>query len=422
MRFGTTASLRWPSGLHARTASQIALRSLLRHRGRTVITLCAIAVGTAALVLTGGLLRDIFMQLGEAIIRSQSGHIQIASRGFFSHGSRSTEQYLLGDIEAKKARLAELNEVSIAMARIRFSGLLGNGRTEFPIVAEGIEPGHEAALGSSLVVVVGRNLNDRDEAGLLIGTGVAKALGLRPGDPATLLVSTLRGGINTLDVEVVGVFQSFSKDYDDHAVKLTIKAAQLLLDTEEANAIVVGLNRTEDTERLAHVIRTADWATDLEVKTWEELNDFYSKTVDMYDGFFAVFRIIILVMVLLGVANAVNMSVLERTGEFGTMRALGNRKGDVIVLVLAEAMMTAIVGAAIGVALGILVAVLVSRIGIPMPPPPNSNMGYTARIQVVPSVIGWAVAIACMATIVASLPATLRVSRLSIVDALRRQL
>jgi hypothetical protein len=37
-----------------------------------------------------------------------------------------------------------------------------------------------------------------------------------------------------------------------------------------------------------------------------------------------VLRLIILLMVLLSVANSVNMSVFERVGEFGTMMALGN--------------------------------------------------------------------------------------------------
>ena len=63
----------------------------------------------------------------------------------------------------------------------------------------------------------------------------------------------------------------------------------------------------------------------LEVKTWLELNDFYAKTVKMYDVQFGVLRIIILLMVLLSVVNSVNMSVFERVGEFGTMMALGNR-------------------------------------------------------------------------------------------------
>ncbi len=44
-------------------------------------------------------------------------------------------------------------------------------------------------------------------------------------------------------------------------------------------------------------------------------------------------------MVLLSVANTVNMSVFERIGEFGTMRALGNRGRQVFALILIESVL-----------------------------------------------------------------------------------
>ena len=49
-----------------------------------------------------------------------------------------------------------------------------------------------------------------------------------------------------------------------------------------------------------------------------------------------VLQLIILAMVLLSVTNTVNMTIFERTGEFGTMRALGNRGVDVFALILTE--------------------------------------------------------------------------------------
>ena len=45
-----------------------------------------------------------------------------------------------------------------------------------------------------------------------------------------------------------------------------------------------------------------------EIKTWLDLDDFYAKTVDLYKTHLAVLQFIILVVLLLGVANCVNMS------------------------------------------------------------------------------------------------------------------
>ena len=94
-------------------------------------------------------------------------------------------------------------------------------------------------------------------------------------------------------------------------------------------------------------------AFDLEVKTWVELNDFYEKTVELYKGQFAVLQLIILVMVLLSVANSVNMSIFERTGEFGTMKAFGNRNSQVIQLIMTESILLGLIGSALGVGIGV---------------------------------------------------------------------
>ena len=79
-----------------------------------------------------------------------------------------------------------------------------------------------------------------------------------------------------------------------------------------------------------------------------------------------------------------------------------------------------LVGALMGVMLGIGAGWTISKIGIPMPPPPNSNLEYIGHILIVPSVIIGAFLVGMLATVLASVPPALRVSRLPIAEALRR--
>ena len=53
---------------------------------------------------------------------------------------------------------------------------------------------------------------------------MAQALKLKPGDRTILVVNTSDGAMNTLDLEVVGIFQSFSKEYDNRAIKIPLAA------------------------------------------------------------------------------------------------------------------------------------------------------------------------------------------------------
>jgi putative ABC transport system permease protein len=183
---------------------------------------------------------------------------------------------------------------------------------------------------------------------------------------------------------------------------------------------VVALNDTAATDRAASGLRSRLDPSQLDVKAWHELSDFYAKTVDLYERQFGVLRLIILVMVLLSVANSVNMTVLERVGEFGTMAALGNRRRQTLALIVAESAILGLAGSLLGVVLGVVLAAAISAIGIPMPPPPNSDLGYTARIQMAPLQIASAFAVGAAATVAASILPAWRATRTPVVDALRQ--
>jgi putative ABC transport system permease protein len=401
---------------------KIALRNILRQKARTAMTLAAIVCGVAGLILGGGWVKDIFVQLGEALIHSQSGHLQVYKAGFYAAGSRAPEKYLIANPDEIKQGIEEWKAVDSVMARLNFSGLLNNGRSDLPIVGEGVEPGKEAQLGSFVVTTKGRRLTDKDAFGIEVGQGVANALKLSPGDHVTLLANALEGALNSLDVEVIGVFQSFSNEYDARAVKIPLTAAQELLGTKGANAVVVSLKKTADTDRGAAWLKEKLGPGGMEVKTWIELNDFYEKTVELYKRQFGVLQLIILIMVLLSVANSVNMSVFERVGEFGTMMALGNRSGQIFGLILRECTLLGLIGSSLGMVLGVALGLAISAVGIPMPPPPNANLGYTAHIQITLSGLLLSFAVGLSATVVASILPARRVTRTPVVEALRQNI
>jgi putative ABC transport system permease protein len=401
---------------------KLALRSVFRQKSHTAMTLVAIMAGVAGLILAGGWVNDVFVTLSEALIHSQSGHLQIYKKGFFAEGTRAPERYLIADPDAVKQRIAAQTSVENVMARLNFSGLLSNGRSDLPIIGEGVEPAQEARLGSSVSIIAGRQLEDNDTFGMLLGQGVAQVLKLKPGDNVTLLANTLEGALNSIDLEVIGVFQSFSNDYDARAIKIPLAAAQELLGTRNVNALVVTLKKTDDTNSIAALLEEQLGSSGLEIKTWVELNDFYEKTVELYKGQFGVLQLVILVMVLLSVANSVNMSIFERMGEFGTMMALGNRSSDVFRMIMIENVLLGVLGSTIGLAIGVALALIISAIGIPMPPPPNANMGYTAHIQVVPSTLLISFSIGILATVLAAVFPARHVSRVQVVEALRQNL
>ncbi len=399
---------------------KLAFRNIFRHRTRTALTLAAIVFGVTGLVLSGGFIEDVFMQLREATIHSRLGHLQVYREGYLQAARKEPFRYLIDEPQSVTKRIRNIPHVVDVMGRLNFSGLANTGHSQLPIIGEGIEPEKEARLGTAVTIVSGQQLSESDMFGIVVGQGVANALQIEPGDALTLMVNTLEGALNTLELKVVGVFRSFSKDFDDRAVRIPLAAAQELLYTTAIHSLVIALDATEHTTTVAMEAGRTLRGGRFDIKTWHELADFYRKTVQLYERQFGILQFIILAMVLLSVSSSVNMAIHERTGEFGTLMALGSRGKNVFALILTENAILGVFGAVIGILTGVLAAWLISAVGIPMPPPPNSNSGYTAHIRIVPTVICLALVVGLTATVLASILPARRAARMLVADALQQ--
>lgn len=398
----------------------LSLRNVLRQRARAALTLAAVALGVAAIILSGGFVEDILIQLREATIHSRLGHLQIYKAGSYASGGQRPFEYLIDDVAAVDKALAEVPDVAVRGRRLGFSGLISNGRGDLPIIGEGVEAVAENRIGTAITMLSGRRLAEGDRFAVIVGEGLAKAMNLKLGERVNLVLSTRDGAMNALEFVVVGVFRTLSKEFDARAVQIPLAAAAELVDTRGVSTIVALLHATEATDRARASLVARLPAGQFEVKTWGELADFYNNTAALYERQFAVLQMIILVMVILSVANTVNMTFHERISEFGVMRALGRRAKDMFRLAVIETAVLGTIGAVLGVVLGITLALVLSAIGISMPPPPNAESGFVATIRVVPSIVGLAFLIGVAAATVASLLPARKIARMPIVDALRQ--
>ena len=387
------------------------------------MTLASLVFGVTGLILSGGFVEDIFIQLREATIQSRLGHMQIYRTGFYDNSTKEPYKYMIEKPAPLEEYLSKLPLVEQSMKRVQFFGLINNGKTDMPIFGEGVEPGKEAAqLGDFFRIIDGRQITDDDEYGILLGEGVASAMNLQVGDDITVLANSPDGGLNSVELVVVGVFRTFSKDFDARAVRVNLTAAQELLYVESVHAVVVSISDTLKTDWLAAFLKKQFSDKGYEVKTWLELDDFYSKTVELYKAQLGVLQLIILLVVLLSVGNSVSMTAYERVGEFGTLKALGKSSKDVHRLILIESLILGVVGSLLGILVGVGLALLISAIGIPMPPPPGSNTGYIAYIRVVPMTLVIAFIIGFSATMLSALFAARGAAKVPVVDALRENI
>lgn len=403
---------------------RLAFRNVFRNRVRSLITLGAIAFGCVSLIIAGGFIEDTFTQLRESYIRSFLGHIQIYKKGFLEKGPARPFDFMISDPAKVMDMVASSPHVKSAAPRLEFSGLLSTGDTTVSFIGQGVDPVKEAGISTFVQIDSGKNLSAGDAYSVILGKGLAEAITVKAGDPVILVSNTKGGSINALDAIVEGVFFTSSKAFDDRALRVPIATAQKLLHTDEVQTIVVLLDDTEKTGLVMDDLagRFKKDGLDLEIKPWYEMADFYTKTVTLYRKQFFVLKLIIGIVVILSVFNTMNMSILERTGEVGTIMALGMKRKGVVFLFMIEGLILGVLGGVAGLIGGYLLASLISYIGIPMPPPPGATIYWTAQIKTVPSIFAFAFALAIATSVVSSCYPAFKASRLEVAEALRHNI
>jgi putative ABC transport system permease protein len=402
----------------------IAARNLARNRRRALAALLTVAIGATSLMLADGFIQWIFWAMRESTIQSQLGHIQIMRPGYLSAGSANPYAYVLPENSTQRRAIESTPGIKLVAPRLAVTGLISHGETTVAFLADGVDPQMEAELSKGLRISEGRDLATMTSKEVILGHGLARNLDVRPGATVALLTNAAGGGINAVEAKVVGVFVSANQAYDDSALRLPIGLAQSLLRVNGAHAWLVLLNETERTDDYLTQFRARFPATanQLEFVPWYQQADFYNKTVELFSQQMNVLRLIIGCIIVLSISNMLVMNVLERTGEIGTLLAIGFRRKKILHLFAIEGLLLGLIGASLGLVAGYGLAELISTIGIPMPPPPGMEEGYTGKIRITLNVMMNAFLVAFITTALAGLYPAWKASRLQIINALRHNI
>jgi putative ABC transport system permease protein len=400
----------------------LAFRNVFRNRRRTVMTLLMVGGGVAGLLLVGGFFAFMFRGLRESTIRTGLGHIQLFNAEHFRRDEVHVLDTGISNWQQVAASAQSAGHVRGVAPRIEFYGMLSNGVKSSVFMGSAVDPDTEHKMGFDLRITSGRQLssNVNGEVEALVGTGVARSMSVKVGDGLTILAVTADGALNGIDVQIVGIVSTGFKDMDDRYLRITLPSAQRLLQTDRVTNLVVGLDKTENTDAVAAEIapRLQGQSQELTLKKWIELAAYYKQVRSLFSGIFLFLGIIVFFMVLMASVNTLLMSMFERTREIGTMLAMGTPRRWIVALFMVEATLTGILGAGVGVVGGNLLGMALNAAGLNLPAPPGTSFDMLFNVLHVPSLmVGSSVMVVVSLALASILPA-IRASRLQIAEAL----
>ena len=403
------------------SAMALAWRNLIRQRRRSFLMIAVVGFGFAAFALAGGFIAQTFEALREGTIRSV-GHLQVIDRRAVGKAEEATLEFGIPDARRARSIAARDPGVAAVLPRIDFVGLATNGTKSVPFLGVGVDPGPEAAATlATELVMSGRYLSADGGDGVVLGTGLASALNVKPGDRVTLMATTRDGSLNAVDGIVSGLIDVKIKELNDRYLAGGIGLVSRLLQSEETvSKLVIFLKPSakedEVAARLAKAFGAAGYP--VAIRHWRELAVFYGQVRLLYIGIFGFVGAVLVVIVILSAAIVMTMAVTERTREIGTLRALGTRPSGILQMFLSEGVAIAVAGCVAGMAFALIVRAALNASGIVLPPPPGATHGMPIHVNLYP--LAYAVGLAAMIltmSIASYFPAR-RASRIAIVDAL----
>ncbi len=353
--------------------TRIALRNLRRQLRRSSLTASAMVLGIGFLMFVRALEGGAHLMYVDTATRMGTGHIAMEHPDYM--GSQDLiDRIAATDLATGLQAVEEVTrpeEVVAVFPQVNLGGLAQSASSSIPVRIAGVDPALERDVSFFAdKVVEGRYLEPGDRLEAIVGVEVAERLRLELGSRLVLMAAGAGGELESQLVLVTGLFRTGVPEVDRGVVQIPISTAREWLELgDDATSMSVILASDDRTGQIATSIRERlrEGGVDTDriaVRPWwEAMPELYAglraDAVQTY-----VMLVILLGIVALAVVNSILMAVLNRTREFGVMRALGLNRRSVGAMVMVEGVILTLASGLAGMLLGLAVSLGIFRDGV----------------------------------------------------------
>ena len=400
--------------------TKIAWRNVWRNRRRSWVLITAVAVGVFSFVGMMAYADGFVIQMVDAAINLQGGHLQVAAEGYHAN---PTVHARVQDAAAVEAALDGVEGVRAAPL-VETPGMINSAEQAAGVRILGVDPAREAAVSTIDEMLVEGAYLEAGEPAVLLGAKLAERLNVRLGERIVLMASDLENEVGAGAYRVGGLFRTNSTEYDRTTVFLPLGAARDLLGygAGTVSAYTVRLDAGTDLDAAAAALRARLRGQGLEVVTWAERVPMLVMMREMYDVFVVVLVVILFSAIAFTLVNSFLMVIFERIKEIGIMTANGVRPRQVRRMLFLEAAFIVALGLGLGGGLGAALIAYWRRVGLDLSAFADGLNAFGASAVVYPYVdwghlaLGFATILVMVA--LAVLYPAVRASRFNVVEAI----
>ena len=398
-------------------AWMVCLRYLREGRMQTLLILAGVTAGVAVIIFLTTLITQLQASIIDKTLGSQA-HIVLkppraANQTVLPPGNtaaivqpRAQRLRSIDQWEAVARLAAQTVGVQAVSPVLSGAGFAARAEANQPIALIGVDPlAHQRIVRMDKYLTQGRF--DLSGANGVIGIELAKDLGVAVGDKIRVITMDGRNDL----LSIAGVFDIGNRDLNRRWVYTSIKMAQSLLDlpggVTEIDLRVADLFQAETTARQLQA------QTGLNVESWMQTNAQLLTALKSQSMSNNLIRFFVVLIVAVGIASVLVVSVVQKQKEIGILRAMGASPRRVMSVFLLQGGFYGLLGSALGS--GLSLALLNFFSGISR----NADGTLLISPDLEPSVVAWACALALVVGLLAAALPARRAAHLDPVQAIR---
>jgi len=317
--------------------------------------MAGIALGVAALIVVLSVMNGFQEELRNRILAVAS-HIEI--RGL---------PVLADDVAVAEAAMANPH-VKAAAPYVVGQAMLSADDVNRGALIRGVDPAKEGAVADIGSHMRSGSLADLKpgEFGIVLGSEIARALGVRNGD--TVVVITPQGTMTPAGTlprlksfRVAGVFEVGMYEFDSGLALINIDDAKKLYRQDGVSGVRLKLDdlflAPSVARELAGTLRV-----DAEVRDWTRSHVNFFRAVQIEKRVMFIILTLIIAVAAFNIVSAQVMTVTDKQADIAILRTLGAAPSSITAIFMIQGALIGLIGTLIGVVLGVLLALNVGTV------------------------------------------------------------
>ena len=350
---------------------EVSWRNLWRNRTRTNVTIAALALCIAILIIFQSMIVGLIEKAVFNTTNLVIGEVQIHANGYLNDKSLYKD---LKNTEKIKS-IAKKNNIGLVERSYGF-GLISSGTKSAGTQFWGVNPESELMhFDFAKHINQGTFLNSSSSNKIVLGNKLALSLAAEVGTELVVFVQGADGSLGNDLFYVSGILKNVADNIDRSAAIILENDFNILFSSNNMiHEIALNSKGNFEAEEIQNLMSAE--IKDVEIDTWKQLMPTIALMTEKMSVFMrTLFSLIFTIAAGLGVMNTMIMSTYDRMKEFGIIRAIGATPWRIIKQVSLEAIILTFIASIIGTIVGLSAALYFQKYGFVVSGQGNFSFG-----------------------------------------------